>query len=719
MGKAYNKQLYNAVRDKYGELIAIENATQQEIAKKWNKALGSIEFGDFVKLTDNFQPQSEVFTSLQIEGLTADFENVLTKLGNNAMDLMDAQVTAILRQPIVFLSYIKHRQAYSKLEEEFRVSLVNAELRTARESGQQIDELAYRKIVDRTRNITEKRFTEIAADEAANNILKYVDNPNIRTNFALSARTVGRFYRATEDFWRRMYRLKDVSPRVLYRMRLAHLGLNSSGMVYKDSNDDAYVMMPMDGVIFEAIDTVTKRITGQSAFKQPMFNEFTFKLKLANPSFSPDAGLPMLSGPIGALSVLSMKSVLGIFGAPGKQLAESADNYLLGSMGDNTTWFSAVIPATLQRIWTGLPFDEKDRQASTAAMQAIAYNASQGNYLKADATEQEKYEYLKAVRMSAHNIVAMRSILGLLSPIAPSSQESVGIPDYLREVGIAGLRPEFYDLLNAISDKFQGDVQDPFELAIATFVGRNPGKLIYTIARDERETNVVIQKTKELKGWMINNQSLVNTYGEAAYIFAPNTGDFDVATYNWLEGADLISNKSLENYYRDILVANDRKAYYDIADNEKKLLASTPDIMARRAIINNATASRAALKGSNPLLNAALVGGGSEIATEERMLRSLEEMLVGEDIGISKELKSKMLLAVRQVRDFVALSKDADSRKLDNFSDIKRRRKAEIESMIADMSAGDSTMREANRAVFRAILDFYSRDTYTVYGKGY
>jgi hypothetical protein len=475
----------------------------------------------------------------------------------------------------------------------------------------------------------------------------------------------------------------------------------------------------MDGVIFQAIDTVTKTATGQSAFKQPIFNEFTFKLKLANPSFSPDAGLPMLSGPIGALSVLSMKSVLGIFGAPGKQLAENADNYLLGSMGDNTTWFSAVVPATLQRIWTALPFDEKDRQASTAAMQAIAYNASQGKYLNPDATEEEKYDYLKAMRLSAHNIVAMRSLLGLISPIAPSAQESVGIPDYLRSVGIAGLRPEFYDILNAISDKFEGDIQDPFELAIATFVGRNPGKLIYTVARDERETNVVIQKTKELKSWMINNKSLLDTYGEAAYIFAPNTGDFDVATYNWLEGAELISNKSLEKYYRDILVANDRKAYYDIADQQKELLANTADVFARKAIINNATAARAALKGSNPLLAAALVGGGSEIATEERMLRSLEEMLVGQRLSISPELKSKMLLAVRQVREFVSLSNDADSRQLNNFSDVKRKRKAEIEAMIADMSAGDATMREANRAVFRAILDFYSRDSYTVYGKGY
>ena len=99
------------------------------------------------------------------------------------------------------------------------------------------------------KDIVAKKYSEIAIQQAADTVLKFADNPNIRTNFALSVRNVGRFYRATEDFWRRVYRLKDASPRVLYRMRLMHTGIDASGDTFEDANGDAYVVMPMDDVI--------------------------------------------------------------------------------------------------------------------------------------------------------------------------------------------------------------------------------------------------------------------------------------------------------------------------------------------------------------------------------------------------------------------------------------------------------------------------------------
>ncbi len=170
-------------------------------------------------------------------------------------------------------------------------------------------------------------------------------------------------------------------------------------------------------------------------------------------------------------------------------------------------------------------------------MAAIAYNASQGRGIDPNATEAEKYEYLKQIRISAHNIIVMRGVLGFFSPLAPSMQESIGVPDYLKDVGITGLRPEFYDLVNGVMKTYNGDVQDPYEMALATFVGKNPNKLVYTVARDEKQTNTVIQKTKELKTWAIKNKNMIKTYGEAAFILAPYVGEFDAATYAWLEAA--------------------------------------------------------------------------------------------------------------------------------------------------------------------------------------
>jgi hypothetical protein len=263
-----------------------------------------------------------------------------------------------------------------------------------------------------------------------------------------------------------------------------------------------------------------------------------------------------------------MKNILNIAGF--KKTAEEIDNYALGGIGDNMNFVKAVVPGPLQRLYALLPKSEKDRQEATAAMQAIAFNAARGNIPNVNATAEEKYEYLRNIRISAHNILVMRSVLGLISPIAPTLQESKDVPDYLKSVGITSVRAEFFDYVNAITKKYGGDVQNPYDMAVASFVGQNPGRLVYTVSRDEKQTNVLIAKTKEMKNWYLDNKSLVDKYGEAAFIFAPKTGDFDASSYAWLEAADFIKNKDLDKYYLDVMTAQDKRTYYDIARREKE-----------------------------------------------------------------------------------------------------------------------------------------------------
>jgi hypothetical protein len=711
----FNDELFDAVKSRHTQLVDEETKSLAPIADKWHKSTKALTFEDFEKLTQGFQPKGKMFTSLNIEGLTDDAESVLSKYGNRAFELMDRQVTAAFRQPAVMLGYVRIRKNLMVLQKEETAKAVK---RAIADLG---DNPPKWKIQEARENATElvvRRYVQIATQQAADTVLKFADNPSIRSNFALAQRNVSRFYRATEDFHRRIYRMRDVPLRVLYRIRLMHLGLDSAGFIHNDSKGDPYVMMPMDNVIFKTVDSTVRTLTGNTAFQQPIFNDFTMKLKLANPSFSPDAGLPTLSGPISALGVLGMKALLGQTGPTGEVIGEELDNYALGNIGEGMDIVRAVVPASLQKAWTILNKDEKNRQQATAAMAAIAYNASQGLGLKPDATEAERYEYLKQIRISAHNIIAMRGVLGMFSPLAPSMQESIGVPDYLKDVGITGLRPEFYDLVNGVMKTYNGDVQDPYEMALATFIGKNPGKLVYTVARDEKQTNTVIQKTKELKTWAIKNKSIINTYGEAAFIMAPYVGEFDAATYAWLEAAEFIKDKDVEQYLTDVLVSNHKQAYYDIGRIERELLSNTPSISERRAIIQRSTNERAALKSSNPLLEAALTAGGNEIASEERMLVSMEQMLVDINVNIPKETRTKMLNVTSQIRAFIELSLDPTVRESNNFSEVKRERKRQIEAIIQDLSIGDLMLKEANRAIFRAILNYYSRDTYTARPRG-
>ena len=719
----YNQALMDIVRSNHNNITAVTN-----VSKPWTKAVSRIGIDDFRTATINHRINGDVSTNIDLDILT-DIPSVWKKYGNKMMESMDRQVNAIFRQPAVMVTYTSLRKKYAGIERQYHKDMV-AELTaknvaakgSAKKSVSEIEEIA--------KSFTEKRFTEILTREAADHVLKYADNPAIRSNFAFSSRTLGRYYRATEDFQRRIFRMKEVPLRVLYRMRLAHLGLDASGAVYKDINGEQYVIMPTDSIIFKATDATIRKLTGNSGYSQPMFNDFTFKLRMVNPSFSQDAGLPTLSGPVAGLGVVAIQSILGnvnkipIFGGlldqPGKKAAQVVDSFALGSIGDNIDVTKAIVPASLQKLWAIIDPTEKSRQEVTAAQQAMAYNAAHGTFLKADASEEDKAKYLKNIRISAHNILAMRNFLGLISPVSPSMQEGVDLPGYLRKVGITGLRPEFFDILQGIAknNAKYGDVQDPYELALATFIGKNPNKLVYTVARTDKQTRVIVQNTTELQNWAIENKSLINTYGEAAYIFAPHVGKFNASSYAWLEAAGLVKSVSLENYYTNLLVVQDKQAYYNVARLEKEALSNTSDPELRAQIIKDSTATRDNLKVSNPLLSKALIGDGNQIGAESKLLASVEQIVSNPNTSIDPGTRQRMNLAIKIIKDFMLFASDPSMKDVVNFADLKRDRKAQVEANLRDLMAGDLYVTEANRAIFSSILDFYSRDSYVGLKKG-
>jgi hypothetical protein len=714
----FNETLLGVVKDSYRQLQKM--ATDSGRVPSWNEAVARIPLDEFQDASKGFRISGPINTELAFGDF--DIESVFRRYGNTMMDMMDKQVTGIFRQPAIMVTYAQLRKKYAGIEREFVRQQVKNEMGPfAGATQKQIDA-----VTEKYRAIAEKRFTELAVREAADTILKFADNPKIRSNFSFSLRTVGRYYRATEDFYRRLYRLKDVAPRTLYRLRLSNVGLEASGAVFEDQNGEPYVVMPMDNVIFKATDGAFRALTGNLGYSQPLFNEFTFKLRMVNPSFSQDAGLPTLSGPIAGLGVIAVKNLLGT--VPGKipfvggqiqpyaqQLGESIDTFALGSIGDNVDVFRAVVPASLQRVWAGLGIDEKSRQQTTAAMQAVAYNAANGIGIDPNASDLEKAKYLDNIRISAHNVLFMRHFLGLFSPVAPTTMETVGVPDYIKETGITSLRSEFFDILNGITAANQGDIADPYEAALATYIGKNPGKLIYTVSREDKQTRVLIKNTDKLKDWGIRNAKLVEQYGEAAYIFAPQIGDFNAATYNWIQSAGLVKSKSLEKYYKDLQTAEDKQKYYDIARQEKEILAEMSDPQLRANVIKAATQQRAALKANNPLLNSALIGEGNTIGNEQVLMNSVEQMISNPDVKINAATRQRMALAIKMIREFIAFSTDPELKNVNNAPQLKAARKAQIEADLNELMLGDLYVTEANRAIFRSILNFYSRDSYYAY----
>ena len=714
--KNFNEALLDEVKSIHAKMISL---SKREYPPTWHDAAAGLDFQRFVELTHDYRPIGEINTAIEFPRFT-DVESLFRREGNRWMEWMDRQITAIHRQPALNVTYTEVRKNWMGHEASWVRQYVNRTIADNPERYSNPKSIA--KLKEQAKGLAEKRFTELGMQHAANEVLKYADNPAVRSNFSYGVRTVGRYYRATEDFQRRVYRLKEVPLRVLYRMRLAHLGLSASGSIYNDSQGNAYVMVPMDNVLFKATDTTIRQLTGKDVgYHQPLFNNLTMKLNMINPSFQQDSGLPMLSGPIAGLSVIGIKNLLGYTHNPlAQEAAQTIGTAALGNFGTSSNIAKALIPSTVQRVWDMLPVNEKSRQEVTAAQQAMAYNAANGLQLDPNATAEQKAAYLKNLRISAHNIIFLRNLLGFMSPATPTMVESKGVPDYLLRVGITGLRPEFFDILNGITTSgIAGDVQDPYEMALVAFTGKNPGKLIYTVARDAKQTRVVIKNTQQLNNWAIENQSMVKTYGEAAYIFAPQVGKFNANSFNYLQAAGLIQNKTLEQYYNDVLVVQDKTSYYDIGVQEKNALAAEPDPNKRSLIIGAATDARDSLKQSNPLLSAALIGVGNNIGNETKLLTALDQLIQNPNTSIDSNTRIRMAMATKLVKDYLALATDPNMKGNVNFTELKAQRKQEIEANLNQLMIGNPYVEEANRAIFKSILSFYSRDNYVAFKAGF
>jgi hypothetical protein len=101
-----------------------------------------------------------------------------------------------------------------------------------------------RKALEDAKLEAEKHIVTLAEDLAKNRVLSYVDNPAVRSQLAMSVRNFARFYRATEDFYRRIYRTVRYNPESLAKASLTYEGVTHSGFVQTDDNGDQYFFYP-------------------------------------------------------------------------------------------------------------------------------------------------------------------------------------------------------------------------------------------------------------------------------------------------------------------------------------------------------------------------------------------------------------------------------------------------------------------------------------------
>jgi hypothetical protein len=669
--------------------------------------MDNITFEEYRDLIKNHKAVDTIYTDIQ-PVVGDNLETIWGKFFDKTFEVMSRQTDSMIRQPIVLAHYLQYSEEYEKL--------------FARTLQDNIDNLIKQGNNPKwaeaeARRMFEANVHEVALRQSVDRVLKYVDNPEMRTTLAFNMRTVGRFYRAVEDFWRRMYRLVEENGiGTIYRLRLINQGMAGVGAVHKDQNGDAFVIMPMDDVIFGAVDSSIRRITGNSdGVRQPLFNDLTFKLTAGNPSFQTDAGMPYLSGPAGAISVVTAKWILGKFDVTAN-LAEDLDNVALGDLGDNVTLKSAITPKLLRNIWRATSPDEKSVEEISALTQAMSYYQAHNLVPHEDdfkttlpdgsiavdeaAFNAAKQKYLDNVRITAHNIIVTRSLLGMILPFSIQAKDFKDLPDYLKNSETTSMSGSFYDVLKHVESNYTG-MTDPYEQTLAMWTAKNPGKLAYTVSKNSSEIKTLMTFSNEMQNWAIKNRDSVKKYGDGALIFAPRIGEFSPGVWTWANAAELVSNipegqsvdQYINNYFDSLRLRQYVNAYYKTYDDAANRLVEVPynDMDSRRKIIYEYENIRAGLKISVPGLKNYLDSGRDKEANIN-FVDNVYSYINSGNTDVPADVIDKansMYNLYMDLRNNIAMIKGQG---YDNEPDIKRQYKeATIDSiklMIQDDSSG-------------------------------
>jgi hypothetical protein len=643
---------------------------------------------------------------IKIEDWSTGYQSWYKNFGERAWQAMDETVTGFARQPVVMAYYLANRKANRVLETQKVRQFISQNPDISEEMAE---------------SIVRRQFAQIAMKDAMHQTLKYVDNPHIRTNLATSVRNVSRFARATEDFWRRVYRLKDVTPQAIYRTRLLHNGLSGTGIIEEDQNGDEYFVIPIDNILHATLDPVLRAMSGGgTGFVQPQYQRFTTKLTAVNPSFQEDGGIPFLSGPTAAVSVLTLKSIAGTLGGEaGQKFGDNVGQILIGDYNTNLTLRSAITPAMINRVWSALDTNEKNAANHSATLSAIAYNQAaiaNGKPIHPGqlptASAEDRADYLKQIRISGHNLVAIRSLMGIISPFSLSTQDSMNIPEYLRDNGVLSFSSEFSSILQAVQERYGDDISDPYELATALFIGEHPGKLIYTVSKNGKGTTAYLQRTKQVKDWLTGNKDFIDAYGEAAYFFAPQDGELDLSMYQYMEAAGLYEDVEVEEYLTRVQVAEDKAKYFKIGKNIKEKLGMELDYTKRKLLIGQGELKKEELKRSNPLLEKSLMpDGGFGVENEKSIASNLKSIVESPNSPLSNGQRKKLNAALTIFERAYSYVSDPNVSSLYEASARKRQMRDRAINDLLGVSRGDAVLMQLLRKVFEPILEFHARDS--------
>jgi hypothetical protein len=542
-----------------------------------------------------------------------------------------------------------------------------------------------------------RHIISVAEEMAKERVLAFVDNPAVRSQLAMSVRNFARFYRATEDFYRRVYRAVRYNPDALVRGSLVYEGIAHNGFIKKDDNGEAYFMYPGLTPVYQTMLGVTQAFGVEEAFKTPMPIDFGAKINMLTPSLNPDAMFPTFSGPLSSVPLKFLFDLVPQF--------DALDRIAFGTYGEDQTMMNALFPGHINRIIATLDRDERRSQFASATRKAATYLEAAGYGVKPTFNEQtqtwdrptdgELKEYQDRIQATALTVLGLRFFFYFVAPASPQPTLKSDMQDWAKASGSVN----FKQVWNDIRTRYNGDI----EKATAEWVKYYPDQMPFTVNESESTVVAVASAVDGTIDWLKSNQSLLKKYPNGAPFLMPNTGKFDFNAYKLLYKSGIKESKPIDDFIREVQVAKDSEFYYSQKDDYENRLQSIYSDFGKRDLRKKWDAWSKQYMNMRPLLKEEMTEGSKVKAKRDRAYQDLSLML--DDPTVTVEPKSlKALRTMKSVYDQYVLQKDSIRGNSDFELNAKERLKFQAKEQLKKIAASNENANSAYTVLFSKLI---------------
>jgi hypothetical protein len=532
-------------------------------------------------------------------------------------------------------------------------------------------------------------INSVAEDLAKDSALAFLDNPAVRSQLAMSARNFARFYRATEDFYRRFYRTVRYNPEAITRASLTYDGISHSGFVQTDDTGEQYFFYPGTTAMYQTMDKVMAAFGQTEAIKAPMPIEFSAKLKMITPSSNPDSLFPTFAGP---LSAVSMKAIFNLV----PQL-DKFERVILGQYAEDQPMVNAIFPAHVTRFLALMDRNERNSQFASAFRKAATYLEATGHGLKPKVdpatgqeipiTEGELEQYKNKLEASTITALTLRFVLGFFVPAPPQTTLKSDVATWVRQNGETNFKQTWNNLVQKTGD---------YDKAMQEWIRLFPTELPYTISESESTVTALISANDKTNKWVEKNKGLLEKYPEAASFFLPKDAGFDFNAYKLLIKMGLKESKLVGDFLREVNTAYDETFYYDQRDLYEEELANTYGDFAKRNLKSQWDNWSSQFLKARPSLQVELGKGAENAIQRRRTLMDLESMLSDSNVKLDPAVRKPIESMLTVYNDYINTRDSiySNSGSAQDYKDLlKQRAKSELERL-------SKTNRNAQDAYF-------------------